>query len=405
MGTQMTKTTKEDGAVAVASRSTMTAAEEQETLQKVARARTKLLFGQPFYALLAMQMDVVCRPDLPAPAGTDGDRLYVQPAAIARWSNAELSAVLAHEVEHVIRGHVWRRQHRQAVLWNIAGDLVINWDLKQAGLTLPEGCLLEARFAGMTAEAVYDKIRDDSRYQQLAADLSARWDVGSMLEPEGTALEQQASQQQWEGRMRAAAAGLPPGKTPGHVTELLDRLRKPPIDLPALLERFLLTDRCFDDYDWTYPNRNYLAQGLYLPSLRGEVMPAVGVFVDTSGSVGTAELEYFAGCLNDVLLRARPKRTYVVYCDAEVPKAGGVQEYTPGQMIDFRPVGRGGTDFRPPFRLAAREGWPLACAIYLTDLQGPFPDREPDYPTLWVTTAGGKAPWGETHELKMPDRA
>ena len=128
MGTQMTKTTKEDGAVAVASRSTMTAAEEQETLQKVARARTKLLFGQPFYALLAMQMDVVCRPDLPAPAGTDGDRLYVQPAAIARWSNAELSAVLAHEVEHVIRGHVWRRQHRQAVLWNIAGDLVINWD-------------------------------------------------------------------------------------------------------------------------------------------------------------------------------------------------------------------------------------------------------------------------------------
>ena len=31
---------------------------EHDTLQRVARARTKLLFAQPFYALLAMQMDV-----------------------------------------------------------------------------------------------------------------------------------------------------------------------------------------------------------------------------------------------------------------------------------------------------------------------------------------------------------
>ena len=383
---------------------------EHDTLQRVAQARTKLLFAQPFYALLAMQMDVQVKADLPAPAGTDGERLYVQPDAIAKWTLPQLAAVLAHEVEHVIRGHVWRRQHRQASLWNIAGDLVINWDLKQAGLTLPDGCLLEQKYAGMTAEAVYDKIRDDAKYQRLAQALDeamgrAAWHVGDMLEPQGSAGEQQSQQQQWEGRVKAAAAGMPPGKTPGHITELLDRMRKPPVDLPALLERFLITDRCFDDYDWTYPNRNYLAQGLYLPSLRGEVMPAIGVFVDTSGSVSTQELEYFAGCLNDVLTRAKPKRTYVVYCDAEIAKQGGVQEYTPGQEIDFRPVGRGGTDFRPPFARAAREGWPLAAAIYLTDLEGPFPDREPAYPVLWVATSKAKAPWGETHELVVPGQA
>lgn len=383
---------------------------EHETLQLVARARTKLLFAQPFYALLAMQMDVQVKADLQAPAGTDGERLYVQPDAIAKWTLPQLAAVLAHEVEHVIRGHVWRRQHRQASLWNIAGDLVINWDLKQAGLTLPDGCLLEQTYAGMTAEAVYDKIRDDAKYRQLAQALDeamgrAEWHVGDMLEPQGSAGEQQSQQQQWEGRVKAAAAGMPPGKTPGHITELLDRMRKPPVDLPALLERFLITDRCFDDYDWTYPNRNYLAQGLYLPSLRGEVMPAIGVFVDTSGSVSTQELEYFAGCLNDVLTRAKPKRTYVVYCDAEIAAKGGVQEYTPGQAIDFRPVGRGGTDFRPPFAKAEREGWQLAAAIYLTDLEGSFPDREPSYPVLWVATSKAKAPWGETHELVVPGQA
>ena len=33
--------------------------------------------------------------DLPAPAGTDGERLYVQPDAIARWTLPQLAAVLA----------------------------------------------------------------------------------------------------------------------------------------------------------------------------------------------------------------------------------------------------------------------------------------------------------------------
>ena len=83
----------------------------------------------------------------------------------------------------------------------------------------------------------------------------------------------------------------------------------------------------------------------------------------------------------------------MVYCDAEIAKQGGVQEYTPGQEIDFRPVGRGGTDFRPPFARAEREGWQLAAAIYLTDLEGPFPEREPAYPVLWVATSKAKAPW------------
>lgn len=375
----------------------------QDTLQRVARARTKLLFGQPFYALLAMQMDVVIREDLPAPAGTDGERLYVQPSGIAKWSLAELAGVLAHEIEHIIRGHVWRRQHRQPMLWNIAGDLVINHDLQAAGLTLPAGVLRDGRYAGMTAEAVYDKIRQDAGWQRVAQAVEQSWNVGDLLEPQGSHGEQDALARQWEGRVKAAAAGLQAGKTPGHITQLLDAMRKPPIDLPALLERFLIADRCFDDYDWTYPNRNYLAQGLYLPSLRGEVMPAIGVFIDTSGSVPNRALEYFAGCLNDVLTRARPRRTYVVYCDADIAPDGGVQEYTPGQTIDFKPVGRGGTDFRPPFDRAAADGWPLAAAIYLTDLEGPFPDREPTYPVLWVATTEAQAPWGETHRLRVPE--
>ena len=41
-----------------------------------------------------------------------------------------------------------------------------------------------------------------------------------------------------------------------------------------------------------------------------------------------------------------------------------------------------------------------ACLVYLTDLQGTFPDKPPDYPVLWVTTTDQEAPWGETVRLE-----
>ena len=56
----------------------------------------------------------------------------------------------------------------------------------------------------------------------------------------------------------------------------------------------------------------------------------------------------------------RQKRTYVVYCDAEIAKQGGVQEYTPGQEIDFRPVGAVGPTLgrRSPEPSARAGSWP-----------------------------------------------
>lgn len=374
-----------------------------DTLQQVSRARMKMLLTQPFYGLLAMQMESVAAPWLvPPTAGTDGERLYWHPDSVTRWTLDELVGVMAHEVEHAARGHAWRRDFRDRVLWNLAGDLVINWDLKQAGFQLPTGVLLEEKYAGMTAERVYDLIRDDPKYTKLAKQMQT-WCVGEIVDaPEGQAAGEQAVK--WQGRMASAAnAARAQGKVPAHIEAELERLRKPPIDLPTILQRFLVVDRNYEDYDWAYPHRGYLASGLYMPSLRGEVMPPVGIFVDTSGSVSSAELEYFGGVLADVLTVAKPRRTYVVYCDAGIP-TDGVQEYVPGEEMVFRPVGRGGTDFRPPFEHARQQGWPLACAIYLTDLDGPFPDREPEYPVLWVQTGakGRRAPWGETFDLEVP---
>ena len=53
--------------------------------------------------------------------------------------------------------------------------------------------------------------------------------------------------------------------------------------------------------------------------------------------------------------------------------------------------------------LDAMDGESDRAAIYLTDGMGDFPEKEPNYPTLWVITPGGLAsnqiPFGEVARM------
>jgi predicted metal-dependent peptidase len=97
-----------------------------------------------------------------------------------------------------------------------------------------------------------------------------------------------------------------------------------------------------------------------------------------------------------VIREVKPESTHVVYCDAEVSK---VETFDRDELIEFKPEGGGGTDFRPVFDWVEKEGIEPACLIYFTDLDGTFPDKEPEYPVLWVSVGRAEAPFGETLQL------
>jgi predicted metal-dependent peptidase len=59
-------------------------------------------------------------------------------------------------------------------------------------------------------------------------------------------------------------------------------------------------------------------------------------------------------------------------------------------------VGGGGTDFAPVFEYVEQQGLAPQALVFLTDLYGPFPEREPHYPVIWVSTSSQVAPFGET---------
>ena len=143
--------------------------------------------------------------------------------------------------------------------------------------------------------------------------------------------------------IQAAQAAKSQGKLPAGIERLVEEIRRPKIDWRAALRRFV--QMCAKaDFTWRQPNRRYVASGLYLPALRSEQMPPVVIGIDTSGSIGQAEMDMFAAEVSAVMDECAPEKIHVIYSDAAVQK---VEEYEIGDAIKLSPKGGGGTRFEP----------------------------------------------------------
>ena len=90
----------------------------------------------------------------------------------------------------------------------------------------------------------------------------------------------------------------------------------------------------------------------------------------------------------------------MIQCDAQIHR---IDSYNPNDLPrEMRAVGRGGTDFRPVFEHIESETRPPAVLIYMTDMLGVWPEEEPSFPTIWVSTGSPgsyhkrECEWGDT---------
>jgi len=121
--------------------------------------------------------------------------------------------------------------------------------------------------------------------------------------------------------------------------------------------------------------------------------------MDTSGSISLEMLRLFISEIN-AIARSYQSDITLIQCDAEIQKIERVRRLKPHTHAI---IGRGGTDFRPVFEVVNRERLSPNVLIYLTDLYGTFPSREPGYPVLWVRTPDSfvdQVPFGEI--IHMP---
>lgn len=376
---------------------------------RITKARINLIMGQIFFGMLALKLkiveDLTCKT-----AWTDGISIGYNPKFIQELSSAELEGVTAHELLHCVFQHQLRRNGRNHKKWNRACDYTENQILIDAGFRLPKGCLLDPKFAGMSADQIYPLLPDEPGDNQPGQgnggsgkgkpdnNGSGCGEVRDMPNPTDktqpmTPAQVAQASADWEiATTQAAQQAKSQGSLPGSLKTLIDKLLKPKVDWKELLRRFI-SRIAKNDYTWSPPNTRFIHRGLYLPSLKSEEIGDVVIAIDSSGSVSEKELQQFASEVNSIL-EEYDTMTTVIYCDSRI---GKVEEFKQDDLpIVFDIPGRGGTAFKPPFAYTEEHDLDPACFIYLTDMECHSFPEEPDFPVLWISTQEyEEPPFGE----------
>lgn len=373
-----------------------------KTLQK---ARAHLVLSQPFFGTLALRLRLAEAQGLGTLA-TDGAEIKYDPAFVEMLSMAELSGVLAHEVMHCALLHHTRRGSRDLKLWNIACDYAINPILIDAGMALPQGVLVADRFRGMSAEAIYGQLpnvcpeANDTEQRGAGVGTLDPGLCGAVVDaPTASPADTAHTEREWRIAItQAAQAAHKAGTLTKGLTEAIEPIKEPQADWRSLLRRFLHQLRP-TDYRWLPPNRRFIAQGLYIPSLGVPGIGPIAVAIDTSASIDCHLLATFGAEIRTALEDLTPPEATVIYFDTTVHR---VETITDPMTFELTAIGRGGTDLRAPFdHINETVDTPLSALIVFTDLDGPMPENSPGYPVLWAAyDTRDAAAFGETIHLE-----
>ena len=181
--------------------------------------------------------------------------------------------------------------------------------------------------------------------------------------PIDTAAEEQA----WDEAMhQALSLAKAQGKSPGAVEETIRGAHASVLDWRTLLRRYM-TDAARSDYSWSLPNRRFIDDGLYLPSIRSEGIDTIAVIIDTSASLPATTLAAFWTEVREIAAELQPVTVIVLQVDAALQEAAN---YSAGDLPgEIALKGRGGTDFRPGFAWLAEQGLRPSCCLYFTDME------------------------------------
>lgn len=378
---------------------------------RVEKSVVKTVLDHPFFAALALKMRV--KQDFAVPTFcVDGVNMKYNPDFCATMDDTEVLTVLAHEVLHLAFGHLWRKGNRDMRKWNRACDYVINNYLMKynddevaagrvAPFKLPEGALLDSKYDNMAEEEIYNLLPDDPDGGDGSGGGGEGEDGGGMGDFTDPVDDEGNTEEDWRQRaVEGVNASKLRGRESGSMTRAIERHLKGQQDWREIL-RELLSAPAADDYDETRPDRRFMEEDIFLPTLYSERVGTFVVAVDTSGSVTEDMLSKFMAEVQYCLDTVKPEKVIVIDCDAAINQE---REFAYGDNVrDFTSKGGGGTDFRPVFdRVKSLLDSPEAV-VYFTDGYGEFPKEHPNYPVIWVDYGGTEYPFGEVVRINTAD--
>ena len=372
-------------------------------LEEFTKARSQLVLTNHFFGTLSLRIKPIPDESI-ATACTNGEYIKYNPKWFLRLREQERIGLIAHEVMHVALFHMIRRDNRDLVRWNIAGDYVINGALIKSNFILPHTELIDPQYDDMSTDNVYALLPEDIKDGAGPGDVllvSSDDPGGCGSVVDHPSVSDGSATGKFEAEIevavqQAADIAKAMGKLPGHLQTLIEKALAPKVDWKMALARFLRANNK-SDFTWIKPNRRFISRGLYLPSLHTPCLEEIAVAVDTSGSVSEDELLQFTGEITSILHDTNPERIHFLQCDTEVRSD---DEYTRESLpLKITYKGRGGTAFSPVTEYINEKHPGVSALVYLTDLESSNFGDQPPYPVLWVTTSSTEAPYGEIIQI------
>lgn len=349
----------------------------------------------------------------------DGRHLYYDAQAVIRAYRKEQASVMRmmlHVLFHFLFSHSFRYDKVEKEVWDLAVDLAAEHAVME--LMLPETELksdlrkkealsyFENQGVKLTAEKLYRYLRRNPLAVDEQAFL-ARLFYMDDHDGWGEREELVISLAEWKRiseRAKAELKSFSQGKNAGAVEENLAEAMADRVDYRAFLRRFVVpgevvksNEEEFDYIAYTYGLSQYGNVPIVEPLEYREVnqIHDFVIAIDTSASCRGETVRAFlrhtysimktSACFFDEML------VHIIQCDHEVRSDTVIHDQ--GELDAFltkgKLVGFGSTDFRPVFTyvdalIERGEIANLKGMIYFTDGQGVYPEKAPDYETVFA---------------------
>jgi predicted metal-dependent peptidase len=386
-------------------------------IEKLTTARVGLLLKAPFFGNMATRMPLVDASDWCPTAATDGRGFYYNRDFVDKLSTKKLEFLFGHEICHAIFDHISRVGSRDFKLSNIAQDYAVNQILvdERIGEKIDEVQICyDPKYRGWAWEEIYDdlfeqaeKISMEELLEQLGDVLDEHLKEGEGDGKEGDGKDGRPSISKEEAKQirdeikeamiqSASAAGA--GKVPGQIQRMIKDLTEPKMDWREVL-RMNIQSIVRNDYSFVRPNRKSWQSGAILPGMTNDETIDVCVAIDMSGSISDADATTFLSEIKGIMDQYEDYKVDIWCFDTEVYNHQSFSHDDGDEMLNYEPMGGGGTDFEANWTYMKEHDIQPKKFIMFTDGYPWSSWGDPDYcDTLFIVKGNesAQAPFGQT---------
>ncbi len=182
--------------------------------------------------------------------------------------------------------------------------------------------------------------------------------------------------------------GMLAGRMGAKIPRVISDLLEPKVDWREALREFVSSStKGNDEFTWRRMNKRHMANDIYLPSVINESIGEIVVAIDTSGSIGGAEITEFATELVSICDVCQPEVVRVLWWDTEVHGEQVFRDNYSDIAKLLKPLGGGGTHVSCVSDYLVKNKVNAECVLVFTD---GYVENDINWkitnPTLWMVT-------------------